>query len=152
MQVDPGSRWRSEPGSYVLVLDLPAGTVLDVGRLGRVVIEQGRYVYLGSALGPGGVAARLNRHLRPDKRRHWHIDYLAAVAPVVAAAGVYGPERRECAWSHTLRALAGASAPIFGFGSSDCRSGCGAHLWRLPDGLPLFWIEDALTQCPIQLI
>lgn len=144
--------WRGEPGSYILVLDLPRTAAVDVGRLGRVTFERGRYVYLGSALGPGGVAARLRRHLRRDKAVHWHIDYLRSIALIVGAVDVYGPDRRECDWSHRLQALSGASAPVKGFGSSDCRSGCRAHLWRLPDALPLSWIEDELALCPIQAI
>jgi Uri superfamily endonuclease len=143
---------RSEAGSYLLVMHLPAPASLDVGRLGLVKFEPGRYVYLGSALGPGGVAARLNRHLRTEKRIHWHVDYLTRVAPVTAVAAVYGPDRHECEWTHAVRALEGAAAPARGFGSSDCRNGCIAHLWRLPDALPLSWIENELTRCPIRTI
>jgi len=36
----------------------------------------GYYIYIGSAFGPGGVRARMLRHLRADKPKHWHIDYL----------------------------------------------------------------------------
>lgn len=146
------SPWRSEPGSYLLLLQLDASITVNVGRLGRAKFQPGRYVYLGSALGPGGVAARLSRHLRPEKRMRWHIDYLTPVAPVTGAAGVYGMDRRECTWSHAVEAVPGASAPVRGFGSSDCRNGCTAHLWRLPDALPLAWIEEELTRCPIQAI
>lgn len=116
------------------------------------MFQPGRYVYAGSALGPGGVAARLKRHLRVDKQTHWHIDYLIPAAAIVGTAIVYGADRRECMWARALQRLHGATAPVVGFGSSDCRSGCTAHLWRLPDGLPLSWIEDELTQCPIQAI
>jgi Uri superfamily endonuclease len=152
MNAESTHGWRSEPGAYVLLLELPAAATLDVGRLGRATFEPGCYIYLGSALGPGGVAARLNRHLRTTKRTHWHIDYLAQVARVVAAGAVCAADRRECAWAHALQDLEGASAPVSGFGSSDCRNGCRAHLWRLPDALPWSWIEDELTQCPIQAI
>lgn len=144
--------WRSEPGSYMLLLRLDRPASIGVGRFGCVSFAPGRYVYTGSALGPGGVAARLGRHLRPEKPCHWHIDYLTAVLAVTGATVSYGSERLECAWSRALHALPGAAAPIRGFGSSDCRSGCAAHLWRLPDALRLTWIEEELTKCPIQAI
>ncbi len=144
--------WRSEPGSYILLLDLAEPVLLSVGRLGCRQFDAGRYVYVGSALGSGGVAARLNRHLRNEKRTHWHIDYLAGDARITGVAAAYGADRRECAWAQRLAALEGATTPAAGFGSTDCRAGCRAHLLRLPDALPLSWIEDELTQCPIQAI
>jgi Uri superfamily endonuclease len=41
-------------------------------------------------------------------------------------------ESLECVWSQALAALPGATIPVRGLGSSDCRSGCGAHLVQLP--------------------
>lgn len=71
------------PGSYVLVFDLKQPLGLEVGRLGMVTLAPGRYVYFGSAWGPGGLQARIRRHVRPDKSPHWHIDYLTQqVQPV----------------------------------------------------------------------
>lgn len=144
--------WRSEPGSYLLLLTLAAPASIDVGALGSCVFPAGCYAYVGSALGSGGVAARLNRHLRSAKRTHWHIDYLTHTAPAWGVSAEYGRDRRECAWASTLSALPGAGTPVPGFGSSDCRSGCPAHLVRLPDDLTLSWIENELTRCPIQMI
>jgi Uri superfamily endonuclease len=150
--MDRHGDWRNEPGSYLLVLQLPVETKVAIGRLGEHGFPAGRYVYAGSALGPGGVAGRLNRHFRCDKRTHWHIDYLTAIAPVTAVAAWYGPERKECLWSHRLTALPRVGAPAPGFGSTDCRAGCLAHLWLLPPDLSLSWIESELTQCPLQTI
>jgi Uri superfamily endonuclease len=135
-----------------LLIEVPSQLVLEVGRLGRQVFQPGRYAYLGSALGPGGVAARLKRHLRPNKTLHWHIDHLTAAARIVGAGAAYGTVRQECLWAMALQAGQGAYAPAPGFGSSDCRSGCGAHLFRLPVGVTVSWIEDELTRCPIQAI
>lgn len=137
-------------GSYLLALRLERRVEIEVGRLGLAAFPPGVYVYTGSVLGPGGAPARVARHLRAAKTLRWHIDYLDAVAPIIAVSVAYGSERRECAWSQRLAALEGCYAPAPGFGSSDCRSGCPAHLWRLPDGLPLSWLETELTQCPIQ--
>ena len=52
--------------------------------------------------------------------------------------------RLECTWVKRLLALLGASAPAPGFGSSDCRNGCPAHLVRLPDGLKQAELEEIL--------
>lgn len=97
--------------------------------------ETGLYAYVGSAHGPGGLRARVGRHLRRDKPRHWHVDALTALAVVTHVAYVVSPERLECAWAQAVSALPGARIPLPGFGSSDCR--CPAHLFALPaDPLP----------------
>jgi len=99
-----------------------------VGRLGRYLFPAGYYVYAGSAL--GGLAARIARHRRDEKRLHWHVDYLRARAEVVAAYASPGRQRRECALAQALAALPGARLPAARFGASDCR--CLSHLVWLP--------------------
>lgn len=119
-------------GTYALRFHLAQPLRLAVGRLGICEFPTGELVYIGSALGPGGLVARLARHLRPDKPRHWHIDHLTAVlTPTIWQVDVSGV-RLECAWVRELLALPGASVPIPGFGSSDCRAGCPAHLVAVP--------------------
>lgn len=118
------------PGTYILLVRLDAPLRLVVGRLGRVDFPGGLYAYVGSAHGPGGLRARIGRHLRRDKPVHWHIDALTAHAPVVAVWRRASPERLECAWARTLAALPGVTVPVLGFGSSDCR--CSSHLFVLP--------------------
>ena len=113
-------------GSYGLLLAAPALENLAVGRR-RYTLSTGLYVYAGSALGPGGLAARVGRHVRGAKRLHWHIDYLL---PHVDLLGVLVREcalRLECIWAGELAAQGAAAIP--GFGSSDCR--CTGHLLRL---------------------
>ncbi|MFQ5956039.1 MAG: DUF123 domain-containing protein, partial [Kiloniellales bacterium] len=60
-------------GAYMLVIDLDAALQLDVPRPTRT-LPPGRYVYCGSANGPGGIAGRVRRHLKPEKARRWHVD------------------------------------------------------------------------------
>ncbi len=122
------------PGDYLLIFESGAETVLQVGKLGMVTLPAGCYAYVGSAHGPGGLRARLERHLRPAKIRHWHIDALPHERGPDRIFFRADPSRQECAWVRALLALPGATAPIRGFGSSDCRAGCPAHLVRLPDG------------------
>ena len=114
------------PGSYALVLALEAAVELRVGRLGAFAFPAGRYVYCGSAFGPGGLAARMGRHAAGTGAPHWHIDVLRRAAMLEDWVWVVD-ERWECRWAQALRAAGGVVvAP--GFGSSDCRSGCASHL------------------------
>ena len=69
----------SLPGTYALVLSASACQKFAVGRLGTLTVEPGFYLYVGSAFGPGGLAARVGRHCRREKTCRWHVDYLRAV-------------------------------------------------------------------------
>ena len=114
----------ADRGAYALVLRLARGTRLDIAALGYPVLPPGLYLYAGSAWGPGGVRARVGRHLRQPKVPRWHIDRLtetAAVERVIAFPGA-----RECEIADFAVAR-GAQVPVPGFGASDCRR-CEAHL------------------------
>jgi Uri superfamily endonuclease len=116
------------PGSYLIVLHLSRATRLRIGALGEQRFAAGDYVYLGSAQGPGGLRARLGRHLRGDGKLRWHIDALRKQARVRGYAYIESTQRLECRWVQILSAMQGASIPVAGFGASDCRCGCPAHL------------------------
>ena len=141
-------------GSYTLVLALGQARVLTIGRLGEVVLPAGVYAYAGSAFGSGGLRARLGRHLRGDGVTHWHIDYLRAQARVADCFYTVSDTPLECVWSRALAALPGALIPVPGFGASDCRSGCGAHLIGLPERADIRHVLAAVapsTVVPLQL-
>lgn len=125
------SELPSAPGAYALLLRLDAPTPIRAGRLGTITLAAGHYVYIGSARGPGGLRARVGRHRRREKKAHWHIDALTAVAPIVEVWYVETTARLECAWAEILRALPGVTIPARGFGASDCA--CDAHLLRVDD-------------------
>ncbi len=119
------------PGSYVLVLHLPAPARLAIGRLGEFEFQPGWYLYCGSAM--GGLRGRVARHMRRDHRMHWHIDYLNSPgtgATVEAVWWAEGRSRRECEWAQAIGDLPGNNRPVAGFGSSDC--GCESHLIYSP--------------------
>lgn len=121
---------RGAPGTYVLVMLLGSPTRVVVGALGALDLEAGYYLYVGSAL--NGLAGRLRRHLRTgDKRLRWHIDYLRDRATLAEIWWTVSPRRLECEWAAVLRRSAGVSAPVAGFGSSDCR--CSSHLFYLKE-------------------
>jgi Uri superfamily endonuclease len=131
-------------GVYALVWRLVSPLRLEVGRLGRVDLPPGWALYVGSAHGPGGLAARVGRHLRAEKRTHWHVDALTGRAPVCAVWAVESARRLECAWAGAIMGLAGVSIPVPGFGSSDCR--CPTHLFHLPDLVTLIAARRALRR------
>lgn len=117
----------SQPGTYALVLAADSKHVIEVGRLGRLDVRLGFYVYVGSGRGPGGLAARVARHLRDEKKLRWHVDYLRAVTEPVEVWYAEDDMRRECRWAECVGGMRGASIAMGGFGASDCR--CGAHLF-----------------------
>lgn len=122
----------STPGSYVLVVDLPVRLAVTIAGKHVGTLPRGRYLYCGSAKGPGGLRARLARHMRRDKTLRWHVDQLTT-AGAVRGAWVF-PGGDEC---HLARCLSHLPAPIIGFGSSDC-SRCRSHLaeWTDRGALP----------------
>jgi Uri superfamily endonuclease len=124
---------RAQKGTYLLVARLKRAARIQVGKLGQFDFAAGWYAYAGSALGPGGLEARLARHARRDKRNHWHIDYLLQHAVLEEIWQAAWPQRLECAWAAAIAGLPGAQLPVRGFGASDCR--CAAHLIYLPERL-----------------
>ena len=67
-----------DPGAYLLLIELAAPLALGIPRFGAAILPPGRYAYGGSAYGPGGLRARIGRHLRRDKPLRWHVDRLTA--------------------------------------------------------------------------
>lgn len=109
-------------GAYVLCVDL--AQPLDFVFVGRAVrLEPGGYAYCGSANGPGGLRARLSRHMRRDKSIRWHIDHLTLGGHARGAWIFENGDECELA-----RRLAQLEAPLPGFGASDCKS-CRSHLF-----------------------
>jgi Uri superfamily endonuclease len=131
-----------DSGTYALVITLEAGLRLRIGKLGIYNLPPGYYVYVGSAL--GGLSSRLRRHLRSEKRLHWHVDYLLQQAIVVQILYAMGPERLECKWNATIQNLPGAKPSIPGFGSSDCR--CSSHLTYFQVAPPFGLFKQSLEQ------
>ncbi len=119
----------ADAGVYLLVLELAAPWCGRVGRLGAVHLPAGWYVYVGSAR--RSLRARVRRHLRRCKPRRWHVDWLTTAPSVYARSALLVTDgTAECALARRVAALPGAAAPVPGFGASDCRSGCPAHLFR----------------------
>jgi Uri superfamily endonuclease len=115
-------------GAYLLLVTLPRPLRIALPRRPEATLQPGRFIYAGSARGPGGLRARLARHQHAGKTLHWHIDRITVAATVLGAWIVPGGE--ECAF---VTALAHLPVPLPGFGSTDCRR-CASHLLAWPAG------------------
>lgn len=118
-----------EPGAYLLFCFAPRPVKAEIPSLGLTKISAGRYIYAGSAFGPGGLSSRIARHFKRYKKIHWHIDHLTCAYPPSEALAF--PHRTECELVSLLCERMQATLPIKGFGSSDCPR-CHAHLLQLP--------------------
>jgi Uri superfamily endonuclease len=113
-------------GTYILLIEMPRGVRMKVGVLGVLEFRRGFYAYCGSAM--GGLGARINRHLRREKKIRWHVDYLLEKGSVRKVFSAETNERLECQLAQRLESIF-HSVP--GFGSSDCR--CPSHLFFSED-------------------
>jgi Uri superfamily endonuclease len=114
-----------DKGVYCLIFKNQDITV-RVGALGDLTFQAGWHIYVGSALGSGGLK-RLDRHISlahmHDKEPKWHIDYLLTNPAFSLRYAIYAvtQEQYECRLAQSLR-----KSGVPGFGCSDCS--CSSHL------------------------
>lgn len=128
---DPAVAEMSLPaagGTYVLVFRARRQLAFRAGALGRVELPRGWLAYVGSAMGPGGLAARVGRHLAASGRPRWHVDYLVRALPPAEVWASQTPASRERTWVEALAALRGLAPVAGGFGASD--SPAASHLFH----------------------
>jgi Uri superfamily endonuclease len=113
-------------GIYTLVIKLHKPQTITIGKMGSISFSAGYYAYVGSAL--NGLEGRIKRHLKQEKRLHWHVDYFLCESKVVEI--VYGltERKKECTLASQL---AGKMTYVAGFGCSDCS--CKSHLFYFKD-------------------
>ena len=116
-------------GIYLLIIQLEQS--IDVAKPQATTLPASTYFYAGSAFGPGGLRARIRRHLKRDKTIRWHVDQLTTRAQAVSALGWTGglgsKGGKECDLVDLLETLLPHAHPVTGFGSSDCPK-CTSHL------------------------
>jgi len=110
-------------GSYVLLLRNNGTRRIRVGRLGVLLFSRGFYAYFGSMFGPGGLEARVKRHLGRRKKKHWHIDYILDHMRVSTVYVLLGKDLE----SRLSRMAVMRYCYVKGFGCSDKR-GDRSHL------------------------
>jgi len=109
-------------GVYILLIKLPNHMTLTIGKLGVINFEEGCYAYIGSA--QNGLDQRIQRHLRKQKKIHWHIDYFLNYSSIITVFYKENNKREECKIAQVLE----KNFPlILGFGCSDCD--CKGHLF-----------------------
>jgi len=101
---------------------MPVSSHIVVGRLGEIFFREGFYCYIGSAL--SGIDQRVQRHLRTQKKFHWHIDYLLQYATIQEVYYRVSDVKEECLIAKYFSNLFDG---IAGFGCSDCH--CKSHLF-----------------------
>jgi Uri superfamily endonuclease len=109
-------------GSYILLIEVKKDRNIKIGKLGKIHFKKGFYAYVGSAL--NSLESRINRHLRFDKKIHWHIDYLLKYAEIKKVFYKENSKKEECKLSFEFE----KRLRFFtGFGCSDCK--CKSHLF-----------------------
>lgn len=119
-------------GVYLLLVQLTSDIDLKVGALGTRHLAEGYYVYVGSA--QTNIEQRVSRHLKKEKRKFWHIDYLLdlTAAKIIKVLFKEADKTQECAVANKISEL---NETVVGFGCSDCN--CKSHLFRAkkPDSI-----------------
>lgn len=129
----------SGKGIYCLIFENPACKT-EVGKKGEFFFGPGFHIYVGSALGPGGLK-RVKRHINlsqnRDRNPRWHVDYLHLnpAFRLVSVVYAFTSARLECA----LASRIGGNF-ISGFGCTDCK--CSSHLFYRTKN-PLLEINEA---------
>ena len=121
-------------GIYALILKLESDKKITIGRLGPINFRRGYYIYIGSAL--NALEGRINRHLKKDKKIHWHIDYLLNEARINEILFFETIKKLECKFAKKMQKNLDV---IKNFGASDCS--CEGHLFYSEEH-PAHLLED----------
>lgn len=124
-------------GVYVLIIQVKQPVAVQIKSLGETKFASGTWVYVGSAMGAGSTSLenRLNRHFRREKTIYWHIDYLLDEdTEIEKAIWAQSMDHFECDLVQSLASSNEFKAGPKGFGASDCKSGCIAHIFKHQGG------------------
>lgn len=111
-------------GSYILIIKLNEDKTIKIGKKQqKMFFKKGYYSYIGSAM--NGLEQRINRHIRKNKKFHWHIDYFLNHSDIKNVYYQEGNEYKEC---NIARNFEERFESIPGFGCSDCK--CKSHLFQ----------------------
>ncbi len=123
-------------GTYVIILSIQDLYYLKINKK-EFQIKKGIYIYVGSALGFGGISKRIERYFQIfngiKRNKHWHIDYLIPKAKNIIVIYAETNEKYECKLFQSLKNIIKNIEIIKGFGNTDCKSKCGSHLLYLGD-------------------
>lgn len=113
-------------GIYCLILEVKKDVKVVIGALGKKSFRKGNYIYIGSAL--NNLEKRIQRHLRKEKKIHWHIDYLTTNKEfkIIKTFFKQTSKKEEC---NIAKKVSEKGIPINSFGCSDCK--CQSHLYKV---------------------
>lgn len=113
-------------GVYILLLIVKRDFKISVGSLGVIKLQKGSYAYVGSA--QNNIRKRIERHLKKDKKKFWHIDYIIDNKFVIVKSVFYkeANKEQECKLAKRLIKIA---KPIKKLGCSDCK--CISHFFAI---------------------
>ena len=138
-----------DSGRYVFLMRLRSPETLEVGALGRFLFPAGWYAYTGSA--KRALRKRVERHWSVKKNLRWHIDYLSTAPESEPVGAVIVPTAAltECELNRRVGFVVRGPSPAPGFGASDCREGCPAHLWFSVSPISLLQIARVHPQAAV---
>ncbi len=114
-----------DQGIYILEMQLSEVVKIQVGKLGEYEFIPGYYYYCGTA--QKNLKARLERHIRKEKKERWHIDYLLEYADILQIYTWPAERELECMLAEKLQMFPAGQIPVQNFGASD--SSCDSHLY-----------------------
>lgn len=133
-------------GIYVLLIEVLAN--VRIGKLGAFTFD-GVYLYVGSALGPGGLK-RVDRHARVAQGKNptarWHVDYLLKAGRLKGAIITTTKRKIECKLANRISKKTIPS--VEGFGASDCQ--CKTHLFRSKFSESRKIVYRAMKECGLK--
>ncbi len=120
----------SNSGVYQLGISIGKTCSILIGKRGIFTFPAGRYVYTGRA--KKNLSQRIDRHKKRNKKCFWHIDYLLTDENVQLEdiAIISENSSNECNENKKLL-RENEFIVAAGFGASDCKNNCGAHLLYL---------------------
>jgi len=113
-------------GVYILLINVGKNLQLEIGSLGKINFDKGKYAYVGSA--QNNLEKRIKRHMSKNKKKFWHIDYLLGnkFTKIVDTFYKKSEKSEECRIANKLNKT---EIPVLKFGCSDCN--CKSHLFKI---------------------
>ncbi len=115
-------------GIYLLELNSDDINSLPIKKFNNILLQKGYYYYVGSA--QKNLDHRIKRHIRSEKKIHWHIDYLTSNKNFkIKRIFIFpdAPKDFECELRKNIETEFSLQIPLTGFGNGDCNL-CPSHL------------------------
>lgn len=116
-------------GSYLLEISILQKCEFAFSGKLHNELRTGFYYYSGSAM--TNMQSRVHRHIRKNKKHHWHIDNITALNySEITRVFIFNAASKdaECDIINLLSKLSDFTVPFQNFGNSDCKNHCPAHL------------------------